>query len=719
MARNFRCHRAASLSAAIILAAALIPSPALGADPPPDKILPAQSGIYDFRDVSFGTGLTECPQAGLKPQSQPRPLDRRAEDRAERASGTGNDQRTNPEYSCFPQNETSIDVNPLDERNIVSAQNDYRLGWGTSGINASTDNGNSWYTLIAPFPSLPSGDNLDGGGDPAVVFDRAGVVYYSEINFNRTDDTNGIWVMRSTNGGFTWTRPCVAIDTTPTNQTDDQGVCGGAGDPRQPGDGTVSFFQDNDTLLNGSVPFDDKQYMAAGPRPAGVNPVCFTPFTRSPVACDPARVGVDRIYVTWTRFTQVATIMVSYSDDQARSWSAPKVISGSAAFCAFGVGNNCDFNQFSTPTVHPQTGLLGVAFENFNTPDENQYLFVRSSDGGNTFQGPFFVTPVFDVNFPRAGAAGGRPDCSARGQQSGRIVYTNTCFRSNAGGNVQIDKRGGAFADDFYLVMSDNRNGTRVSSNTDVFLFKSINGGTTWIGPTRVNNDSSTAPANRDCTITGTGACPANVHTGNDQWWPWVDIGTGGDLIVTFKDRRLDTASTLSEWPGSRQRSGNYLVWTWGAHCDVASSDATACLAPGAAAIPQPTTLVDPGADPVPGQGPSFLGPLENYGVSDIPSNFDYAFRAGIFAGDYDVVTVQSNRAYAHFTDARNGRSSGNASSPAGAQPGRNPACEQSDVVFDSWSVVGKPSGQNSAQGSDALFLVTACPDDIKDKNNP
>ncbi len=105
------------------------------------------------------------------------------------------------------------------------------------------------------------------------------------------------------------------------------------------------------------------------------------------------------------------------------------------------------------PTVHPKTGLLGVAFENFNTPDENQYLFVRSTDGGNTFQGPFFITPVFDVNYPNSGSD--RPDCSPRGQQPGRAVLTNSCFRVNSGGNVVVDKRGDSmtsgFGDDFYL----------------------------------------------------------------------------------------------------------------------------------------------------------------------------------------------------------------------------------------------------------------------------
>jgi hypothetical protein len=52
---------------------------------------------------------------------------------------------------------------------------------------------------------------------------------------------------------------------------------------------------------------------------------------------------------------------------------------------------------------------------------------------------------------------------------------------------------------DLYVVLVDNRNGTIRNSNNDVFFYKSTDGGTTWIGPTRVNNDTSTTPANRDC----------------------------------------------------------------------------------------------------------------------------------------------------------------------------------------------------------------------------
>jgi hypothetical protein len=681
------------------------------------------SGAADLRDVDLGTNITECPQAGMN--TEPEPLDRRERDTVERLSDRGDDTRANTEYACFPQNEMTIVVNPTNSRNIVGAQNDYRMGGSFNGINASTDGGRRWYDVISPFPSVPSGETLDSAGDPALTVDREGTFYYASINFNRDDDSNGIWVNRSTNGGFTWSRGCAPIDSSmPANPNDDVATCNpGPGDPRSPGDGTVSWQPDNDRLLNDSVPFEDKEYTDAGPRPAGVQPTCFAPETKTPrppgsPGCPEEWIGPDRVYVTWTRFVgNSSQIMMSYSDDRARSWSVPRAISGSAAFCE-APSNVCLNNQFSVPTVSQNTGHVYVAFENFNTPDENQWVVVRSRDGGATWEGPFFITPAFDVNLR------GRPDCLARGSASAAL--TNSCFRVPQTGAIVVDRRDGAFADDLYLVMSDNRNGTRENTNTDVFFFKSIDGGSSWIGPTRVNNDASNAPANRDCGRMGQPACPATTlasATGNDNWWPWIDISDRGDLNVKMLDRRLDTNSTANEWPMSRQRPGNYLVWTWAAQCRVSSSTLTAgqgCVAEGAAVIPQPTMPINP-SGPQPGAGPTFTDPFRNFQVSDVPSNFDYCFRAGIFCGDYESIAVSHGndaRAVVQFTDARNGRSSGG---PAGgttfpSQPGRNPACEQSDAFFDSFDA--RNGGQGGSAGNITPFLVTPCPGDAGDDND-
>jgi hypothetical protein len=695
------------------------------------------SGAVDFRDLSLGTGITECPQAGEPTDKQPKPLDLRTKDQVEQLSNGGDDNKTNQDYSCFPQDETVVHVNPQNPKNAVAGANDYRLSWGTSGFYATTDNGNHWYDGITPFPSLPSGDILDGGGDPVTIYDRAGVAYYVQINFNRTDDTSGVWVNRSTNGGFTWSRPCVAISG-PSGHEDDQARCGGNGDPRYPGDGTVNFIQDDDTLANSSVPFNDKEWGTAGPRPAGVTPTCFGPITKTAQPCNPAVVGVDRLYVTWTLFAAhnaYSQINFSYSDDQGRSWSPPKVINGSAPFCVgtAAVGASCSDNQGSNPTVNPQTGFLYVAFQNFDTPDENQYLGVRSYDGGQTFQGPFFVSPVFDVNYPRSGS--NRLDCTARGQ-SPRNVLTNSCFRVNSYGNVVADRRGGDFNDDLYLVLDDNRNGSRISSNVDVFLFTSKDGGATWIGPTRVNDDPSRTPTlanppagegGRDCgRIVGRVCPPSAPDFGADQFFPWVDISDKGDLNVVFYDRRFDASSTAGEWPTSRAapngRPGNYLVWNFGAQCSITTTatvtattttipkDASQCLGDEASVITQPTAPINPTSGAVlPGQHQTTF-PFRNFNISDTASNWDYTFRAGIFAGDYNNVNVgPDGTAWAVWTDARNGRSSR-------SQAGRNPTCEQSDIFDDEFSSQNGGTVRNSAtQGMD-LYLVTPCPAEMQDK---
>jgi hypothetical protein len=682
-------------------------------------------------------GITECPHAGEPADKNPKPLDQVAPDKVAQLSNGGDDVKVNQDYTCLPQNETSVFVNPLNYKNVVAGQNDYQLGWGTSGFDASTDNGNHWEHRIRAFPTagtpllspvLLSDDHIDGGGDPAIVFDRGGVAYYVDIHFERERDDNGIFVARSTNGGFTWSRPCTIRVRNAT--------CGAVGDPRTPGDGVVVFDEDPDGTGPTPAPaFNDKEWITAGPRPAGVNPTCFEPgfvdavtgllVGRNPMPCDPATIGKDRLYVTWTRFdlgTAPADINLSYSDDQGRSWSPRKVISGSAPFCITVV---CDLNQFSNPTVNPTTGELWVGFENFNTNDENQYLVVRSNDGGQTFTGPFFVSFIFDVNYPQSG--GNRPDCSDRGQADTNVL-TNSCFRTPTAANIAADKRGGAFSDDLYVTFADNRNGTQESSNTDVWFFKSTDGGMTWIGPTRVNNDPSESPANRDC-----GSCPPNVHTGNDQYFPWVDISLKGDVNVGFYDRRLDTTSTLSEWPESRTRTpGNYLSWYWDGACSITgtatvgaslrglkvsqlpptAAAAAQCLAPNAEVITPPTgPLEDPDSTSQFG-GPGFVGAFKNATLSDVPSNHDYSFRAGIFIGDYTNVAIgPDGTAYAIWADSRNGRGSGTGGSNVNQQPGRNPACEQADIFLDSFSAQS-PGTAKQPPSMDVInaFSVTPCP---------
>src|SRR5207245_11010622 len=104
------------------------------------------------------------------------------------------------------------------------------------------------------------------------------------------------------------------------------------------------------------------------------------------------------------------------------------------------------------------------------------------------------------------------------------------------------------------------------------------------------------------------------------------------------------------------------------------------CLGNEAAVVPVPTAPPNPASGAVIPGGAQTVFPFRNFNVSDTPSNWDYTFRAGIFAGDYNNVAIgPDSTAWAAWTDARNGRS-------ARQQPGRNPIREQSDVLVDTYS---------------------------------
>ncbi len=269
------------------------------------------------------------------------------------------------------------------------------------------------------------------------------------------------------------------------------------------------------------------------------------------------------------------------------------------------------------------------------------------------------------------------------------------------------------FGDDFYLVLADNRNGTPASSNTDVFFFRSTNGGSSWVGPTRVNDDRSVAAPNRNL--------PTMGNYGNDQWFPWIDVNADGTLALAFYDRRLDEDSQAHAWPTSRQRPGNYLTWRWGAGCDIDRTPSRECLAPGAEVIPQPTEPIDlgPGSARAARPGAALSRAVREPGSSRTfrPT---WTTRSGP-ACSWATTTRSATRtsrssridhdddAVAIWTDARNGRGSG---APTSFQAGRNPPCEQADMFLDFFNPLREDHTDAVSESEENAFLVTPCPGD-------
>ena len=394
----------------------------------------------------------------------------------------------NTQLDCddpFPNNEPDVTVDPTNPLHMIASSNDY--GSCCDQFYTTFDGGHIWRT-----GNMSIEDVTRTGSDPVTIFDRKHrVALHSSLNYTFNADftqtcDGDVVVSPSRDGGLTWDKPAI--------------VGGGLGcdlDPLQL--------------------FSDKEWITADNNPSSRY--------------------YGRVYLTWTIFESHSgnfvrsAIFSAHSDDGGKHWTKPAEISGAnAAICTFqtaGPAGQCDEDQFSVPTVAPD-GTVYVAFQNsqnaaLSEPGEqfdDQYLIVKSTDGGAHWSAPRFVVGLED----------GSRDYPIN--VDGRQTLSGYQVRVNSAGNIVASPIDGKL----YLVFSDNRAGTHDSdnpvTNTNVYLMSSSNGGASWSGPTAVD------------------------HSSSDQWFPWVDVNpTNGTVGVLYNDRSktnpdLYNASLAERWGG-------------------------------------------------------------------------------------------------------------------------------------------------------------------------
>ncbi len=218
----------------------------------------------------------------------------------------------------------------------------------------------------------------------------------------------------------------------------------------------------------------------------------------------------NEIYLTWTEFDKYGSndkrhrsrILFSKSKNQGSSWSSPTILSEIE-------GNALDDNKTVEGAV-PAVGIHGEIFVSWSMNEK--IYFDRSLDGGKTWL---------------------KKDIVATNQPNGWSFDVPGVSRVNGMPVTCVDISNSKFKGTIYINFSDQRNG---KNNTDIFLIKSTDNGTTWSKPLRVNTD--------------------NTKTHQFLTWMSVDPKTGFIYIIyydrsNYPDTQTDVVLAISKDGGA------------------------------------------------------------------------------------------------------------------------------------------------------------------------
>lgn len=199
----------------------------------------------------------------------------------------------------------------------------------------------------------------------------------------------------------------------------------------------------------------------------------------------------NSLVMTWTEFDKYdsrdpkdkSRILFARSNDGGKTWSSEATLSQLEGDCL----DDDNTTEGAVPAIGPK-GEIYVAWSY-----ANKIYFDRSLDAGKTWLAT---------------------DKVVADQPGGWTFDIPGIFRANGLPITATDLSNGPNRGTIYVNWCDQRNGT---NDTDVWIAKSTDGGNSWSGPTRVNNDGA----------------------GHQQFFTWLAVDpVTGYLYVVFYDRR-------------------------------------------------------------------------------------------------------------------------------------------------------------------------------------
>jgi hypothetical protein len=201
-----------------------------------------------------------------------------------------------------------------------------------------------------------------------------------------------------------------------------------------------------------------------------------------------------RHYTCWDRANNEKS---AYSSNNGSTWTEVDL----PAVGVGGVDLGCEIAVQKNGTVH-------VIFDSLtcgtSTCTDERMWYTKSTNGGVSWSTP---VQVHDNNLAGFSGANKPPVADNRG--------------INPFGAVDVDNSGGACDGTLYAVFSDWTSGG--ATETDVWLTRSTNGGTTWGTPVKINDDGLAA---------------------RTQFHPFVQVDQStGNVVVAWHDARNDSAN--------------------------------------------------------------------------------------------------------------------------------------------------------------------------------